>query len=162
MDTQLPDSQDNANPSGLAPGGFSRVGAMEEASRRIVDTAPRLKKRKEFVLVADGGLKAVASTLVVQGRLAREGEEIKVGFTVTKKNGNAVVRNRIRRRLRAAVAENIQRYGAPGWDFVVIGRHTALAAPYDIIVRDLRYALRKVGKTPSTPSQVSQAPEKRT
>ncbi|MBM3618636.1 MAG: ribonuclease P protein component, partial [Alphaproteobacteria bacterium] len=60
---------------------------------------------------------------------------------------NSVVRNRIRRRLRAAVAEEIAKSGTAGWDYVVIGRNTALDAPYEILLRDLRYALRKVAKS---------------
>jgi ribonuclease P protein component len=112
----------------------------------------RLKKRAQFLAVAAGGRKAIASTLVVQGAPANENRQPiaavsnRVGFTVTKKAGNAVVRNRIRRRLRAAVADNIAHYGTPGWDYVVIGRNTAFDTSYDIIVRDLRYALRKVVK----------------
>lgn len=109
----------------------------------------RLKKRAEFLAVAAAGKKAIASTLVVQGMpLQPDNPQTRVGFTVTKKTGNAVVRNRIRRRLRAAVAENITRYGTAGWHYVIVGREAALDASYDVIVRDLRYALRKVVTNP--------------
>lgn len=136
-----------------ASGGSSDAFACAEnaASVPVSLTYPhqqaRLKKRAQFLAIAAGGRKAIASTLVVQGSPARMGEEsARVGFTVTKKTGNAVVRNRIRRRLRAATAECIARSGTAGWDYVVIGRNTALDAPYEVILRDLSYALRKVSR----------------
>lgn len=128
----------------------SGVLSYSEPEKKYPHSSARLKVRKQFLAVAGGGLKAIASTLVVQGAAVRSPEEggVKVGFTVTKKTGNSVVRNRIRRRLRAAVAQDIADYGLAGWDYVVIGRNTALEAPFDIIRRDLRYALKKVSKKP--------------
>lgn len=131
------------------PDAESGVLSFAESKNHYPHQTARLKVRKQFLAVAGGGRKAIASTLVVQGALVRSPEEggVKVGFTVTKKTGNSVVRNRIRRRLRAAVAEEIAKSGTPGWDYVVIGRNTALDAPYEILQRDLRYALRKVVKS---------------
>lgn len=111
----------------------------------------RIRKRNDFLVAAKKGKKAVASTVVVQGYEHKQEKEeavlpVRVGFTVTKKVGSAVVRNRVRRRLRAAVAEMITQLGQPGWDYVVIGRWTALDAPFSVIKRDLRYALKKVVK----------------
>lgn len=109
----------------------------------------RLKIRREFLFVADAGRKAIASTVIVQGREVREGGAgVKIGFTVTKKTGNSVIRNRIRRRLRAAVAQVVEESAQPGWDYVVIGRPAALDASFDVLLRDLRYALKKVVKSP--------------
>lgn len=110
----------------------------------------RIKKRSDFVAAASKGNKVVASTLVLQGYPA-SGEPaailpIRIGFTVTKKVGNAVVRNRIRRRLKAAATELLPQNGLSGWDYVVIGRGRALDESYDIILRDLRYAIRKAAK----------------
>lgn len=67
-----------------------------------------------------------------------------VGFTVTKRVGNAVVRNRVKRRLREAVRLNLPELAVPGGWYVIIGRHTALEADFSVIRKDLRYALRKV------------------
>lgn len=119
----------------------------------------RIKKRRDFLNAASKGNKVVASTLVLQG-CAPLGwsdtpssdecdiapDALRVGFTVTKRTGNAVVRNRIRRRLKAAVDEVMPEMGRAGWDYVLIGRARALDEPYAIILRDLRYALRKVVK----------------
>lgn len=109
----------------------------------------RIKKRRDFVAAAAKGHKVVASTLVLQGNPPAAGStsaSIRVGFTVTKKVGNAVVRNRIRRRLREAARQLVADNGKPGWDYVVIGRARALDEPFAIILRDLRYAIRKTAK----------------
>lgn len=118
----------------------------------------RLKKRREFLAVAASGYKVVSSTLVLQGKpsVADKAQECqkdirRVGFTVTKKTGNSVVRNRIRRRLRAAAAQLVPEIGNINWDYVVIGRIAALEQPYDIILRDLRYALKKIAKQANKP-----------
>lgn len=112
----------------------------------------RIQKRPEFLTVASKGNKVVASTLVLQGYFPTGAESlsepapIRVGFTVTKKNGGAVQRNRIRRRLKAAAQQILPDAGKPGAAYVVIGRHRALDEPFDIILRDLRYAVRKAAK----------------
>lgn len=111
-------------------------------------TILRMKKRRDFLAAAKGH-KVVTTTLVLQARPLDEKDSAspaRVGFTVTKKAGNAVVRNRIRRRLRAAadvlMPENVQ----PGWDYVLIGREKTKEESFDIILRDLRYAIRKTAK----------------
>ncbi len=69
----------------------------------------------------------------------------RVGFTVTKKMGNAVARNRIRRRLKEAVRLAAARDMAPGHDYVIVGRDDVLAAPFarltDELVRRVRARL---------------------
>jgi len=60
------------------------------------------------------------------------------GFTVTRKIGNAVVRNRIRRRLKEAVRLSADDIAAPGTDYVLIGRRAALSLPFDRLITDLR------------------------
>lgn len=69
---------------------------------------------------------------------------IRVGFTVTRKIGGAVIRNRAKRRLRAAVETVMPTHAAPGRDYVVIGRAKTNARPFSELVGDLEMALRKL------------------
>jgi ribonuclease P protein component len=62
------------------------------------------------------------------------------GFTITKKLGNAVTRNRIRRRLKAAIAQLAPLQAQPGFDYVVVARHAAFDRPYPDIIADLHKA----------------------
>lgn len=69
---------------------------------------------------------------------------IRVGFTVTRKVGGAVVRNRAKRRLRAAVETVMPTHAAPGRDYVVIGRAKTNARPFSDLIGDLEQAMRKL------------------
>ena len=86
--------------------------------------------------------------LVLQARPRRAGEapgeDVRIGFTVSRKVGNSVERNRARRRLRAAVAEVGDARFRPGLDLVVIGRRATLRRPYARLVRDLTTALTRL------------------
>ena len=93
--------------------------------------------------------------MIVQGRKRREGEPHdpaarRVGYTCSKKVGNAVARNRAKRRLRAAVAAALPLHGRPGWDYVLIGRNEATAAqgPFADLVGDLEKALTRLHEPP--------------
>jgi ribonuclease P protein component len=63
---------------------------------------------------------------------------------VTKKIGNAVVRNRAKRRLREVARAVLPLYGTPGHDYVLIGRDATLTRPFTSLIDDLKQALRKV------------------
>ncbi len=104
----------------------------------------RLKRRAEFVRVARQGRKAALPGLVLQA-LPRQDGPARIGFTVTKKVGNAVVRNRTRRRLKEAARLTLQARPVAGVDLVVIGRDATRARPFASLVDDLRRALDKVG-----------------
>lgn len=104
----------------------------------------RVRKRADFV-AASRGRRFHAPTLTVQG-LRREGSGsgLRLGFTLTRKVGQATERNRIRRRLRAAAAEVAPRFLPAEADLVVIGRREALGAPYTALVDDLARAFGAV------------------
>lgn len=69
---------------------------------------------------------------------------VRVGFTVTKKIGNAVVRNRMKRRLRALVRETFPDWAIPGADHVLIGRASGIERNYASLADELRRALGKL------------------
>jgi ribonuclease P protein component len=69
---------------------------------------------------------------------------MRVGFTVTKKIGNAVVRNRMKRRLRALARENLPEHGIAGADHVLIGRAGGIEREYASLTAELKRALKKV------------------
>ena len=94
---------------------------------------PRLTRRAEFVKVAGRGRKAARPGLVLQA-LPQPEAPLRVGFTATKKIGNAVVRNRARRRLREAARLVLQRLGVPGTDYVAIARAETGDTPFPALI----------------------------
>ena len=112
----------------------------------------RLKKRSEYLRVARSRQKWVAPGLVLQAyrrrveaAVAGPAEEIRVGFTASRKVGKAVERNRARRRLKAAAAEVLPAQGRPGTDYVVIARRSSLRRPYAALLGDLSTAVQRLG-----------------
>lgn len=107
----------------------------------------RLKQRAEFLKVAGARRKWAAPGLVLQAApRGTDGElDIRIGYTASRKVGNAVARNRARRRLRAAVAQVMPRYAEPGFDYVVIARRGTVDRPFDALVGDLRHGLERLG-----------------
>lgn len=101
----------------------------------------RLKKRAEFVRVARGS-RVGRSAFSLQTN-DRESAEAGIGFTVTKQTGNSPERNRIRRRLRAAVTACETGF-LPQHDYVLVGRREALSMPFGRLVSELSGAIPKV------------------
>lgn len=103
-----------------------------------------LTRRAEFLRAAKGR-RVPAPAFLLQAVKRPEDSSPggpRVGFTCSKKVGNAVARNRAKRRLRAAARLVLPDIGRPGWDYVLIGRaqHTA-SRPFDALVADLRDAV---------------------
>ena len=103
----------------------------------------RLRRRREF-LTAARGRKWAAPGLVLQAHERGDTDPLRVGYTVTKKVGTAVTRNRAKRRLRAAAAEILPSLGKPGYDYVLIGRTGTLTRAWPDLLEDLRAALARV------------------
>ena len=104
----------------------------------------RLKKRKQFVHVAEKGRKLVSSGLILQFIAREKSDQIGLGFTVTKKVGNAVIRNRVRRRLKEVVRLGLPLFGKTGYDFVIIGRKETLTRSFTDLQKDFDTLLKQV------------------
>jgi len=112
-----------------------------------------LKRRTDFLHIR-GGVRWVTPTFTLLARRAKqtnasdrastETAASRVGFTVTKRIGNAVRRNRIKRRLREVVRENAGQLWNAGIDYVVIARQGADKRRFEELKRDLELALKRV------------------
>jgi ribonuclease P protein component len=105
-----------------------------------------LKRRADFLRVAATRSRAVTPGLILQAAPGLTGGAIGIGFTATRKLGGAVVRNRAKRRLRAAAAGVLAKRGRPGTDYVLIARRDTAERPYAALVADLETALRRLGR----------------
>jgi len=111
-----------------------------------MEPAPqRLKRRAEFLRVASRGRKTAMTGVVLQALRRDDLGPARVGFTVTKKVGNAVVRNRTRRRLKEAARLLLRQEPVTGVDLVLIGRDRTRARPFAALIEDLRRALSRAG-----------------
>jgi ribonuclease P protein component len=105
-----------------------------------------LKNRADFLRIAAGKRKYAAPGLVLQVASQPPGIEagVRVGYTASRKVGGAVVRNRAKRRLRAAARELLVEHALPGHDYVLIARPSTAEAPWPTLLADLETALRRV------------------
>ena len=103
-----------------------------------------MTRRADF-LAAARARRATAPGLALQARERGDGGPPRIGFTCSKKVGNAVARNRARRRLREAARSALAPIARPGWDYVLIGRRGATAErPWTALLDDARRAAAKV------------------
>jgi ribonuclease P protein component len=107
----------------------------------------RLKRRAEFLAVASG-TKVPATAFVLQAQRRPDEAAARVGFTVSKKVGSAVERNRVRRRLKEAVRRSAAIRMRAGHDYVVVGRRAALSEPFGRLAGDLEQALIRIHQKP--------------
>ncbi len=112
----------------------------------------RLKRRPEFLAVAGTRRKHVAPGLILQVRRHDErqapppgGPVLRLGLTASRKVGNAVVRNRARRRLREAARLILPFHARPGHDLVLIARQETAVRPWADLLADLTAALKRLG-----------------
>ena len=105
---------------------------------------PTIQHRRDF-LACNRARRWAAPGFVLQGRDRGDGEALRVGYTCSKKVGNAVARNRAKRRLREIARAVLPTQGRAGWDYVLVGRAGETATrPFDTLQADLKYALKKV------------------
>ena len=133
--------------------------ALGEDARRAAGQPPlwgRLKRRAEFQRVSRGRrAQAETFTLQTNARVVSSkapSEGARVGFTVTKKVGDAVERNRIRRRLKEALRSAREVARSPGHDYVLMARREALTRPFAALIADIERAFAQMSRraTPAT------------
>jgi ribonuclease P protein component len=110
----------------------------------------RLRRRTDFRAAA-AGARAAGATFVVQARRRAEDGPARVGFTVSRQVGNAVERNRVRRRLREMVRLTQGHGLRGGHDYVLIGRRAALEAKFGEMTRQFDAALHRIHDRERTP-----------
>ncbi len=105
-----------------------------------------IKGRANFVRMNTSAARFVVSNFILQMMETPEiGEgSVRIGYTVTKKLGNAVLRNRIKRRLREAARKTIPTHAKTGHSYVFIARHKVLECDFTELVRDMEFAFSRI------------------
>ena len=149
-------SQDHQRTPRKRPCQAERVSALASLSVMEPPVAPGhgppavslcvLTKRADFVRASHGRRFGTPGfNLQARKRAADEAAGVRIGFTCSKKVGNAVARNRAKRRLREIARSVLPELGRDGWDYVLVGRkETTATLPYDQLQADLARALKKV------------------
>lgn len=119
--------------------------APEPGAAAVLSCYVILNQRADFVRTS-GGLRHGTPGFHLQAR-ATQTEAMRVGFTCSKKVGNAVARNRAKRRLREVARLILPTHGKPGWDYVLVGRADVTAThDFKAMQADLVRALAQVHK----------------
>lgn len=140
----------------MTPPKVSDIGITAEASESpsavsvcaqdtlLIET---LRNRPDFLRTAQGRRQGTGS-FMVQGRArGDENPVVRIGFTASKKIGNAVARNRAKRRLRAVARAVLPALARPGWDYVIVAKPDAtISREYKDMLADLDFALQSVHK----------------
>ena len=128
-------------PPGQGPQAPERVGSPSAFDNRQQLEVLRLRVRREFLFVAEGYAERRRLIVVQARRRNPPRAEAGAGFTTTKKIGNAVIRNRARRRLREAARALLPVHGLGGADYVFVARQETAAAPWPRLLDDMEKAL---------------------
>lgn len=118
----------------------------------------RLTRRADFVACSKGR-RVPTAAFVLQERQRGDDAPPRFGFTVTKKTGGSVERNRMRRRLREAVRLSAAGSARAGSDYVLIANRTALTRPFETLKVDLDEAMRRAGRQRPREAQRGAPPE---
>ena len=102
-----------------------------------------IKSSKDFQN-AKNGLFLRSKSFLLQAIENNNNGLVKVGYTVSKQNGNAVNRNRIKRRLRSVAKTLFKQHGAKDWNYVIIGKKNALVLDFQSLIDELRTAIKKI------------------
>ena len=109
----------------------------------------RLRNKREFQEVTSNKNKIVTQSFVVycNNKILKKNCNINIGFTVSGKIGNAVVRNKAKRRLKSAASQVIPKEGVPGTSYVIIAKNQINRIPFESLENDLIYAIKKLSKS---------------
>jgi ribonuclease P protein component len=145
----------------LAPTGLDKDTTMTPPEAQVTDgnagltvtpavfvcALETLKNRPDFLRAASAGRQS-AGGFMLQARARGDGDPtVRVGFTASKKIGNAVLRNRAKRRLREVVRAVLPQAGLPGWDYVLVARPgVTVTRAFATMLDDLRTALSRIHK----------------
>jgi ribonuclease P protein component len=137
-----PKTEGNGTTGADTPQGSSAVLLCPQVGHPVIDA---LKKRPDFLRAASARRQGTGGFLL-QARDRADGQPmIRVGYTASKKVGNAVMRNRAKRRLRALVHEVMPGQAQPGWDYVLVAKPGVTPdRPYAMLLADLTQALRHI------------------
>jgi ribonuclease P protein component len=112
----------------------------------------RIRARRDFLAANQGRRVACAGFVLLVRPRADADAAMRAGFTVTKRIGNAVTRNRLKRRLREVARHVLPGHGVPGADHVLIGRDAGLARAFALLCTDLEQALARARRAVAQPA----------
>ncbi|MDG2191737.1 MAG: ribonuclease P protein component [Paracoccaceae bacterium] len=122
------------------------IAPLVEPKTALAAPLGKLCVRSDYIAAAKA--KRVSTTgfvLQARKRVETSAPQPRYGITCSKKVGNAVARNRSKRRLRALANSVLPLLGRDGWDYVLIGRAQATVnQPFDMLLENLRFALKKL------------------
>jgi len=104
-----------------------------------------IKSSKDFQN-AKNGLFFRSTSFLLQAVQSDNKGVTRVGYTVSKQNGNAVNRNRIKRRLRSVSNLIFEKHGKKNWNYVIIGKKNTLIVDFQSLIKELTSAIKKIHK----------------